>query len=262
VLLAENANKWSKASKHYEDLLLLESDLAHLSAAILLLVESAGSIAELGAFSYDPVLSEKLIAVLEFEYQGDESFIQDGPVAKLNRDGQNSVLFYPWLGAPDECGKRPLDESGVRECVEQIVERLSERMAGINREEKFDKDKKGHLILLVCDLVNLGTCIKLNEISDTLAGLGLSPASIPLGRYLFLLEKLDLVHRKQYGNQTYYIGGPSRTEYVRYALKGDLKAGTKTDDRLRLHDRLVKMLEPLDKHRKRAYAAYLKSRGE
>ena len=262
VLLAELANKWSKATKHYEHLLQLEGDLAHLSAVILLLVESAGSIAELGAFCFDPILFEKLIAVLEFKFQDDESFIQDGPVAKLKNTGQESVLFYEWLGAPDECGRRPLDEGGARETVRQLVVRLSEIMEGVSEEEKFNRSKGGHLILLVCDLVRLSAIVKLNEIGDMLAGLGLDPANIPLERYLFLLEKLELIHKKQYGHYIYYIGGSDRTGYVRYALKADPKAGRKTAERLRLQLELTRTLVQLDANRKRALAAYRKGRGE
>lgn len=262
VLLAELANKWSKATKHYDHLLQLEGDLAHLSAVILLLVESAGSIAELGAFCYDPILFEKLIAVLEFKFQDDESFIQDGPIAKLKDSGQESVLFYRWLGAADECGRRLLDESGARETVEQLVVLLSEIVAGINKEEKFNRRKDGHLILLICDLVRLGSIVKLNEIIDMLAGLGLDPTSIALERYLFLLEKLELINKKQYGHIVYYIGGSDRTGYIRYALKAAPNATRKTEERTRLQFELTKTLRLLDPNRKRALAAYKKDRAE
>src|SRR6267378_1696843 len=65
VLLAEQANKWSKTSKHYDHLFDLENDLAYLSAIIMLFVESPGSIAELGAFCNVEPLRKKLVAVLE-----------------------------------------------------------------------------------------------------------------------------------------------------------------------------------------------------
>lgn len=262
VLLAEQANKWAKAGKHYDHLLQLEGDLAHLSAVILLLVESAGSIAELGAFSYDPILFEKLIAVLEYKYQAEESFIQDGPVAKLNDAGRGAAPVYRWLGAPDEFGRRRLDENGAADAVRQLVALLSKRMADITKEEQFNKIKGGHLILLVCDLIQLGVIVRFTEVNSMLAGLGVDLATKALARYLFLLEKLELIYERKYGNIIYYIGTSSRTEYVRYAFKTDSKAGRKTAERVRLQSDISKTLVPLDPDRKRALAAFTKSRGE
>lgn len=254
VLLAEDANKWSKTAKHYDHLSDLEDDLASLSAVIMLFVESPGSIAELGAFCHEKAFRKKLVAVLEHHHQGEESFIQDGPVASLKKYDSRSVLFYPWLGQPNEHGVRQLDPDGAKETVERLLERLLEEMSKVSKEERFNSGSAGHCILLVADLVKLGVIIKLSEIETLLAAVGLRREGRRLNRYLFLLEKLKLIEKTQYGHNTYYLGCGSPNEYIRYSLRSK----GKTPDRIRLQSDLQEVLKPLDRDRRKAFEAYSK----
>lgn len=254
VVLAEDANKWSKTAKHYDDLFDLENDLAYLSAVILLFVESAGSIAELGAFCNVEPLRKKLVAVLEHGYQGKESFIQDGPVASMKKKDPHSVLFYPWLGPPDNQGVRHLDDAEAKETIAQLAERVRQDALELPKEEKFDLVDPGHALLLVADFTKLGSIIKLEEIKSFLNGVGMSHVVQRLTRYLFLLEQLKIIGKTMYGNKTYYVGAETPKEFVRYGITGRHR----TNDRLRLKSYLLEVLGPLDPDRTRAYDAYLK----
>jgi len=253
VLLAEEANRWSKTAQHYDHLFDLEDDLAHLSAVIMLFVESPGSIAELGAFCRLDPLRKKLVAVLEHSHQDEESFIQDGPVAFLTKHDPRSVLFYPWLGPPNEHGVRPLDPEAAKETVARLLDRIEEATSAITKEEKFDQGNAGHCILLVADFVKLGAIVKKGELESLLVGVGLH-VSRRLERYLFLLEKLKLIEKTKYGNSTYYLGRGSPSEYVHYSLKSK----SQTPDRIRLQSDLLKILKPLDRDRGRALEAHSK----
>ena len=254
VLLAEEANQWSKAASYYDHLFALEDDLAYLSAAIMLFVESPGSIAELGAFCNVDALSKKLIAVLEHNHQNDESFIQDGPIALLRKNDPRSVLFYPWLGPPNECGKRLIEPIQSKDTVDRLIERLLDEISNVSKEEKFNANNVGHRILLVADLVKLGGIIKSGEIESLLEGAGLAIATQSLYRYLFLLEKLKLIDKTQYGHITYYLSLFPPNEFIRYART---TKGLKSD-RFRLKSDLSQTLQPLDRDRGKAFEAFSK----
>ena len=148
----------------------LEGDLAYLSALILVFVESAGSIAELGAFCQTPVLNEKLFAVIEHRYQDEESFIKDGPVAKLKQLNNESVFFLPW-SKPPKRGRSRIDKKKAQETVGGLLNWLSGYMAKLPQEEKFREDNIGHLLLLIADFVALGTIVRHGEIESYLKGL-------------------------------------------------------------------------------------------
>jgi hypothetical protein len=254
VLLAEEANNWPKMERHYDHLFALEDDLAYLSAVIMLFVESPGSLAELGAFSHDKVLSKKLMAVLEYSYQNGRSFIQDGPVALLKQQNPRSVLFYPWLGQPNEHGVRPLDRDEAKNTVNLLLEDLLKVMSRVPKEEKFDSGDRGHRILLIADFIKLGVIVKLSEIASLLAAAGLKLMGSRLERYLFLLEKLQLIEKREYGNNTYYVSPGIPNQYVRYARMSK----SQTPDRMRLRSDLSDALQPLDRDRSKALEAYLK----
>jgi hypothetical protein len=76
-----------------KDLLSLENMLASSVDAILLIPESPGSFAELGAFANDERLREKLICLVDKKFKKDKSFINQGPL-KLVRQANKHGLIY------------------------------------------------------------------------------------------------------------------------------------------------------------------------
>lgn len=75
------------------DIADFESSIGNLSKAIVIFPEAAGSFAETGYFSAIPSLAKKTILVLDANYQGDDSFISQGPAKKI---GEASI-FRPVL---------------------------------------------------------------------------------------------------------------------------------------------------------------------
>lgn len=87
------------------DLLGLENVLAMSVHAIVILLEGAGAIAELGAFCNHPELSKKLVVVVNRRHRRDRSFIMLGPIRQLRLADSNSVVYFDyedantdWLG--------------------------------------------------------------------------------------------------------------------------------------------------------------------
>ncbi|PWW34571.1 hypothetical protein DFO83_11198 [Idiomarina loihiensis] len=74
--------------------LALEESLAEFSDIVLILVESFGTAAELGAFSAGEPLREKLLPVLDKRFKSDESFINTGPVRWVNRDSRYGPCIF------------------------------------------------------------------------------------------------------------------------------------------------------------------------
>lgn len=80
-------------SSKTSDLLSLENLLAESVDVIILIPESPGSFAELGAFANDEKLRSKIICVLDKKYKKHKSFINQGPV-KLIKKVNNSGVIY------------------------------------------------------------------------------------------------------------------------------------------------------------------------
>jgi hypothetical protein len=92
IILAEEAKPLTTEAG-YNNLLSFRSDIAELVGLILLFVESAGSLAELGAFAALEEVAPKLLAVLNDFHYGQSSFVRNGPLKFLeNEHGDESIL--------------------------------------------------------------------------------------------------------------------------------------------------------------------------
>lgn len=75
------------------DLLSLENLLAESIDVILIVPESPGSFAELGAFANDSKLRQKMVCVVDQKYRKDKSFINQGPLKLVRAANDKGVLF-------------------------------------------------------------------------------------------------------------------------------------------------------------------------
>jgi hypothetical protein len=88
-------------------LLALESILADSVDAIVIFPESPGSFAEIGAFSNDEKLRNKLICIANKKYQRNKSFINYGPLrlVKGSKSGTVAHVNYDDFDYPDKAEK-------------------------------------------------------------------------------------------------------------------------------------------------------------
>lgn len=80
-------------SSKTNDLLSLEGLLADSVDAIVLIPESPGSFAELGAFANDEQLRSKLICIVDKKYRKDKSFINQGPLRLVKKANPFGLVF-------------------------------------------------------------------------------------------------------------------------------------------------------------------------
>jgi hypothetical protein len=75
------------------DLLTLENMLAEAVDAVVMVLESEGTFAELGAFANHPVLSRRLVVVQDKTFRQAKTFIGRGPVRLIQGISRNGVIF-------------------------------------------------------------------------------------------------------------------------------------------------------------------------
>lgn len=101
-VLAESAQQLYRDSK-YDDLITFEEDIARIASVVLVISESAGSLAELGAFCSNPVISPVLRVIISEENFQQESFIRWGPVERVRgADHRERVGVFPWTMSEDD----------------------------------------------------------------------------------------------------------------------------------------------------------------
>jgi len=95
VVLAETATTLYRDS-NYNDLISFEEDIARIASIVLVIPESAGSLAELGAFATNDTIRHALRVVVQDKYANDESFIRFGPIKRIMNHRRDFVGFYTW----------------------------------------------------------------------------------------------------------------------------------------------------------------------
>lgn len=80
-------------SRQGKDLLSLENLLAESIDTIVIIPESPGSFAELGAFANDEQLRKKIVCVLDKKYRKDKSFINQGPIKLVKKANKHGVVY-------------------------------------------------------------------------------------------------------------------------------------------------------------------------
>jgi len=132
---------WEHIASHVErGALKMESDLADLADLVLIVVESPGTFAELGAFSLSPPLRKKLLPIVDEEHQHQQSFISTGPLRWIDSESDFKPTIYV-----------PLPQ------ILQAVDQIEERIARIPKSRPVKVSDLAtspkHLLFFLCDLI-------------------------------------------------------------------------------------------------------------
>jgi hypothetical protein len=210
IRMAEHYKDWSCESV-YRDLVSFERHLAELSSVIVLVLESPGSIAELGLFSVVEAFQGKLLVFIETDHYQSSSFIKLGPVDYLEKVHSNSAECHRWMVEVDR--KPKFDPKTAQELQPELAEAVLKRAKKPEPEHKFRPESWLDTALLICDLLNLCSALTLREMRDILKQLGHPKNESELKQYLFLLEKVDLIAVEPKGDQRFYVGIEERQFY-------------------------------------------------
>lgn len=198
----------------FKNLMNFEQELAGICSLVVIALESAGSIAELGAFSQLPDLSEKIVAIKSRDFETDAnlaSFINLGILRFLRENKNSSVRNYPWnISAP-----HAIEDEVVKDVLFDISEILSE----IPKTSIFNPNLTTHVAALLCELTTIFAAVRESEFSAYLDFFDIKISRDDLRRKLFLLERFGLLKKEVYSDSTFFMVGRSKFHRLRLASK-------------------------------------------
>jgi hypothetical protein len=218
VRLAEEINAWFDEDT-FADLLELEVYLADSSDLTILFVESPGSIAELGAFATADLLRPRTLAVLNSTHDDSRTFIADGPVRRIKKFDPNLIRYFEWN---EKDPADPLNCDVFEDMSKELTQYVLERTGMTAKEEVLNKASNGHTMFLIADLVDIIGITTETEIIECLSLWDYEVDKKEIQKYLFLLAHLELINRKPYSNQIYYLGGLA-SPLIRYGFSREAK---------------------------------------
>ena len=231
----------------FKDLMSFEADLASICSLVVIILESAGSLVELGAFSQLPDLSKKIIAIRSSDFRDDISFINLG-ILRYIADGHHSgVKSYPWtISQPS---------SITPEVIEDVVSDIKDELNALKQSQVLKTTLPSHIVVLICELVKLFTALKEHEILEYLTLLHVDVTKEQLRRKLFLLEEFKLIKKEQYSDSIFYMRSIEPYHKLRWAYRKDSLSKSDThQDTLRIEVECIDYYNKDPKHRHRVRA--------
>ncbi len=209
--LAENFKDWQSG---YSNLADFENDIAALASIIVIILESAGSLAELGLFFANPELRKKMVVVVHSGHHLSESFIKFGLLNPLESERESSVLVY-------EIDHKKIDEI-TKDEVKDIIEEVFHISDQIEKTSAFNLNDHGHTIFLIFQIVNLFTILTFAEIEEYISIVGVNLRRKQLVSCLYILKKFNLIEEEKRSSQVFYFTKPNISSRVDVSFKRDI----------------------------------------
>lgn len=171
---------------HNNDLLSIEGDLARFSDCILIVVESPGACAELGAFANDKNLVDKLLIINDSEHRECTSFISKGPISKADKLSRFKPTIYVDLP------RITFVADSVCERIRNTIVRQRRKRISLSSFEAYKSISPKERLLFLLDLINLFSPIHRAEIISILKHI-YGNESFEIDTYLSLLRAMNLL---------------------------------------------------------------------
>jgi hypothetical protein len=242
IRVAEHYKDWSSEAT-YTDLVSFERHLAELSSVIVLVLESAGSIAELGLFSVIEEFKKKLLVFIETEHYRTDSFIRLGPIDYLEKNCNNSAECHRWMRGSGRAAV--FDQIAASDLQTDLAAAVRSRASLPSPERQLHPSGWLDGALLVCDLLNICSALTIRELRQLLDGLGCQRNESEVKQLLFLLTRMGLLAMEPKGDQRFYVSTDAR-EFVRFGMRDT------TFDLMRFRSDLLDLYQRADKKRFRA----------
>ncbi|CAM9988855.1 unnamed protein product, partial [Chrysoparadoxa australica] len=203
VKIAEDFQEWG-FDGIYTDLLTFETHLAELASVIVVILESEGSLAELGLFSAIDGVKHKIQVFIDEVHYESESFIRLGPIKYMEDALENQAEVESWLVKRESGWK--YDQGKAASVSRDITSAVQHRLdQSKSREEDFNSEKWLHRVLLACDVISFAGALTLSEISKYLKNFNIEFSQKELKQALLTAKLVGLVKSKAKGTQRYYI---------------------------------------------------------
>ena len=184
---------WDEIARHATiNALAMESQLAVLADVVMVVVESPGTFAELGAFSISDPLRGKLLPLLDISFRHDNSFINTGPVRWIDADSRFGPAVWVDLDRILECGK-------------ELTERLSRLPSpGVVRIADLSASPK-HMLFFLCDLVAVCGPATVTDLEYYVSQILEGQPEWSIMSLVGLARAMDLINSHDVGGVEYYI---------------------------------------------------------
>lgn len=211
-ILAESYKDWFQG---YSDLSEFETDIAGLSSVVVVILESAGSLAELGLFYAHEHIRTKLFAVVDASYYKEDSFIKHGLLNPLEALEKNFVLAF------DLPPLRPQDYKD--DDIIEILDEIDDFCGNLPETEPTSSSDQGHVLYFIFEIIKLYNALTSTEVKRYLELAGLKVHDARLKSCMHILKKFELVIEEKKSSQNFFMPHPEAHSRIHLKSRTGLK---------------------------------------
>lgn len=189
-----------------------EADIAIISGLVIVICESPGSLAELGAFAFDKDISRNLYVILERGHiDGVKSFIRNGPILALENEDESKVGTFDW--------RKRKSGTLIFESLKQIKKELPHNVNSRIKKGlmKYSSLEKNHIILTIYWIIYILRAATLSEIEKYMEIIGIELSQHNLKKYLYGMKVAEWIGIRNIGSKYYHT--VADIEVLDYAFK-------------------------------------------
>jgi hypothetical protein len=224
VVLAEEANQLYRDTE-FGDLISFEEEIAVISSVVLVIAESAGSLAELGAFATSDHIRPALSVIMRSDYYEQNSFVRYGPVEKLRQHGEGRVGAFPWRTTASDS----IITSSMRGHLRSITTFINAQITSLPDEFLYRNSGLYQHFFVIIWILHLSRAASLTEVEEYINGIGISISRRDLKNKLYCLKLAGWVNSYTYSSKTYWYPRVDVDPISRY----NYRAGTPSRDTTR-----------------------------
>jgi hypothetical protein len=200
IILAENATQVYRDAD-YHDLITLEEDLARIAAIVLVIAESAGSLAELGAFASNEYIKPVLRVVIQEEFYKAESFVRYGPIQRIKNDRREYVGVYPWGSTKN--GKITI--RSVRAHLRSITSFINSHVKSVPQSRTYNDLGDAAIFYLIYWIIFLSLAVSKSHLYEYVRNIRPHLTDKDIRNKIYCMQLAGWVDTISYGAKDYFI---------------------------------------------------------
>jgi hypothetical protein len=166
----------------------------------LLICESPGSLAELGAFAIESAIANRLYVLVHADHYGKRSFIMLGPLRKLKQAYPDSVGKWEWRIVGDVVDTSSIS---ITELEDEINFKVGETAKWAV--EKFNPESEAHILIRIYWIIYILRAATVDEITKVANKIGIEVPSSTILKFLYAMKVADWIREETVTTTFYYV---------------------------------------------------------
>ncbi len=235
IVLAEEATQLYRDTT-YGDLITFEEDIARIAAIVLVIAESAGALAELGAFATNDTIRSALRVVLPSHHEIAESFVRYGPVERLKNESRDKLGIYPWRTHANGT----LNVSSVKPHYREMVTFINGHVDSIPKSTSYQNLGPVALFYVIYWVIHQSMAISPKILIETVQLIVPTASVSDIRNKIYCMQLAKWIQRLPYSGKDYFFALHDEEPFD-YVYKADIKETSTVRRKLAIRECLRKV---------------------